>query len=71
MVVDHANESPGGALLMFSRATSEAMRIQGEQRDWSIDGLHRAVAHDPLARLVYENHDVQIYRVPSTDETGE
>jgi len=71
MVVDHANESPGGALLMFSRATSEAMRIQGEQRDWSIVGVHRAVAHDPLARLVYENHDVQIYSVPSIDETGE
>ncbi|QWZ09565.1 hypothetical protein KRR39_07375 [Nocardioides panacis] len=71
MVVDRAKESTGGALLMFTRATSEAMRIQGEQRDWSTDGLQSSVAHDPLARLVYKNRDVQIYRVPSTAEMGQ
>jgi hypothetical protein len=70
MVLDQANQNPGGAMLMFTRASNEAMRIQGLHPAWSPDGVRRAVAHDPLARLVYENRDVQVYRVPSTAEMG-
>ena len=29
MVLDQANQNPGGAMLMFTRASNEAMRIQG------------------------------------------
>jgi hypothetical protein len=71
VVVDHSNDQSAGGLVMLTRSADEALRVQGEPRSWSVAGVRSAMVHDPQVVLVYENPDVQIYRVPSTDRTGE